>query len=89
MKGQGTLGMVMVCMDITSVFCTICPVFIWFQNYFNVNAYIYYFGMTPGRYFYITAMLVWVFWNWRNWVYFSTLNCLYLISTIMWIHDIL
>jgi len=86
---QRLLAIMMLSMDMTSVICTLVPAFIWSQNYLEVNAYIYFFGMNPGTYVYSAFTFIWIFWNWRTFVYFVTLNFLYLISTCLWLGHIL
>lgn len=89
MSGQKLIKWVLLILDMTSVVCTICPVFVWSQNYLNANSYVFYFGLTPGRHFYTLFLVFWVFWNWKTFIYFVFMNFVSLFSMHLWLLEIL
>jgi len=89
MPRQALLSRVFLLMDMTTVVCTIAPGYLWSQNIFHINAYIYFLGMNPGRFVYDAIIFIWIYVSWITNFHFVSINFVYLISAYTWIEEIL
>jgi len=86
MRRQTLILRIILCVKVTSVVGTIVPGVMWAQNYLDINAYIYFFGMSPGRYIYNVWIFVWIFWFGYSAFFLGTvIICVYLLSTEAWL----